>query len=96
MAKRTRRERRLEGDKPKQFTPKAAPAASLFVEEDSSVMTTEEFTSAPAKIAQTAPVNNRKVVNFAQEYFYVYSELTTILIITALMFGVIMGLSFVI
>jgi hypothetical protein len=36
------------------------------------------------------------MVNFAQEYFYVYRELVTILIITVLMFGVMIVLSFVI
>ncbi|NJO00238.1 MAG: hypothetical protein HC875_42030 [Anaerolineales bacterium] len=90
MAKRTRRERRFEGDKqPGQFAPSAAPAE----ERVTSPALSEEFVPAPA-----APLNNRKTaaVNFAQEYFYEYGELQTILIITAILFVAMMGMSLVI
>lgn len=92
MAKRTRRERRFEGDKqPGQFAPKAAPAE----ERVTSPALSEEFVPAPA---MAAPLNNRKTaaVNFAQEYFYEYGELQTILIITAILFVAMMAMSFVI
>jgi hypothetical protein len=95
MAKRTRRERRFEGDKqPRQFTPKAAPAGEGMA----APALSEEFVPAPAMAAQAAPLNNRKTaaVNFAQEYYYEYGELKTILIITAILFVAMMGMSFVI
>lgn len=94
MAKRSRRERRLDVEKQKPFTPKAA----LAPEVEPSPMPVEEFTPAVAKVAQPAPVSSRKVasINFAHEYYYVYHELITILILTALMFAVMAGLSFTI
>jgi hypothetical protein len=95
MAKRTRRERRFEGDKqPPQFTPKAAPAAETVL----SPALNEEFVPAPAMAAQPAALNNRKAaaVNFAQEYYYEYGELKNILIITAILFVAMVGMSFVI
>ena len=39
---------------------------------------------------------SRRMANFAKEYFYVYHELRTILIVAILMFAVLFGLSFVI
>ncbi len=92
MAKRTRRERRLESDKqPDQFVPKAAPVGESIP----SPALSEEFVSTPA---MAAPLNNRKTVavNFAQEYYYEYGELQKILIITAILFVAMMGMSFVI
>jgi hypothetical protein len=96
MAKRSRRERRLDLEKQKQLTPKAAPAELPALEAAASTTGPEEFTPAPAKMAQAAPLNNRKAVNFAQEYYYVYGELVTILSLTVIMFAVMAGLSFVI
>jgi hypothetical protein len=98
MAKRSRRERRLDVEKQKQFTPKAAPAGAPASEVEPSTMPTEEFTPAPAKVLQPAPVSSRKTatINFAHEYYYVYHELITVLIITAIMFAVMAGLSFTI
>ncbi|MBE7468119.1 MAG: hypothetical protein DPW09_13790 [Anaerolineae bacterium] len=95
MAKRTRRERRLEGDKqPGQFVPKTAPAGENIPLPTLS----EEFVPTPAMAAQAAPLNNRKTaaVNFAQEYYYEYGELRTILIITAILVVAMVGMSFVI
>ncbi len=90
MAKRTRRERRLETGKPR-----PTPAVGFPTEPE---LYTPAATPPPsAKAAEAAPANNRKTsVNFAQEYFYVYREVTTILILTLLMFVVMIGLSFVI
>ncbi len=90
MAKRSRRERRLETDKPRPFSPVYTPTEPA------------EAGQVPVppipRAAEPATVNARKVVavNFAQEYFYVYSEFKTMLVITALMFVVMVGLSFVI
>lgn len=90
MAKRSRRERRSETDKPKTFSSLYTPAEPV------------EAGEVPApfipRVAEPAMVNSRKAasINFAQEYFYVYSEFKTILIITVLMFVVMVGLSFVI
>jgi hypothetical protein len=98
MAKRTRRERRLETNKQNLFSPKTALVESPTAEEISSPTFSEEFVSAPAKSTQAAVVNNRKfaAVNFAQEYYYEYSELSKILVITVILFVVMIGLSFVI
>lgn len=99
MAKRTRRERRLEVEKQKPITPKAAPVEPPVVEADSPVIS-EIYAPASPKVAPAAPLSNRKaaapVVNFAQEYRHEYGELTTILTITAILFAVMIGLSFVI
>lgn len=96
MAKRTRRERRFEAEKQKPITPKTAPAEIPAVD-TASPMTTEVYTPASPQIAQAAPLNNRKAaaVNFAEEYRHEYRELTTILTISAIMFAVMIGLSFV-
>jgi hypothetical protein len=98
MAKRTRRERRLEVDKQKPVTPKTVPPEESTADL-SAPLITEASTPALSKSAQATPLNNRKMaaeINFAQEYHYVYSELTIILIITAILFAVMIGLSFVI
>ena len=43
-----------------------------------------------------APANNRKLINFAQEYFYVYHDMRNVVIIGLVMFAVMTALSFVI
>lgn len=53
--------------------------------------------SAPSgKTVDIASSNNRKAVNFAQEYLYVYKEMRNILMISVVMLIVLVGLSFVI
>lgn len=97
MAKRTRRERRLDVEKQKPAALKASPVEPSLVEADSPVVS-EIYTPVSPVAAQAAPLNNRKaaaVVNFAQEYRHEYRELTTILIISGIMFAVMIGLSFV-
>ena len=95
MAKRSRRERRQEIGKQRVFTtPQITPIESPAAEAVPPVVRDPLIPS--LKAAQATPATNRKVVNFAQEYFYVYSELRNILIITVLMFAVMVGLSFVI
>src|SRR5262245_48075754 len=97
MAERTRRERRFDADRQKSFAPKAAPAESPTLDIVPAAGLTEEFVPAPMRVSQAAPMTNRKaaaLVNFAQEYYYEYSELSHILIITAILFVVMIGLSF--
>jgi hypothetical protein len=92
MAKRSRRERRLETEKPKSFSPVYTPM-------ESSLDAEEAMAPMMAKAAEPVLINNRKAtaaVNFAQEYFYVYSEFKTIFVITVIMFVVMVGLSYVI
>jgi len=43
-----------------------------------------------------APTSNRKWVDFATEYYYVYLEMRNVVIIGGLMFAVLIGLSFAI
>ncbi len=89
MAKRTRRERRQETDK------RQAPTPGLF----SPLATdSEAIPSGPAAQLETpiSPVPNRKVVNFAQEYYHVYVELRNIVIISILLFVVMWALQFLI
>jgi hypothetical protein len=43
-----------------------------------------------------APANNRKLINFSQEYFYVYHDMRNVVIIGLLMFAIMTALSFVI
>ena len=89
MAKKSRRARRQETQK----QPKPTVVAPPVVTED---------VAAPKKAApvtpqaEAAPVNNRKSVNFAQEYFYVFYDMRSVLIISVLMFVVLVALSFAI
>ncbi len=83
MAKKSRRTRRQETQK----QPKPAPTPQPVI------------TEAPVPAAlpvEPAPATNRKGVNFAQEYFHVYFDMRTVLIISALMFVVLIALSFAI
>jgi len=43
-----------------------------------------------------APANNRKLIDFAQEYYYVFYDMRNIVLIGLLMFAVMVGLSFAI
>ena len=95
MAKRSRRERRQEPGKQRQFTPPPITPVESPAAEVAPPVVRDELVL-PLKAAQATPANNRKTINFAQEYFYVYSELRNILIITVLMIAVMVGLSFVI
>jgi hypothetical protein len=58
-------------------------------------------TTAPPPVAETPapvtePVANRKGVNFAGEYFYVYFDMRNMLLISVLMFVILIALSFAI
>jgi hypothetical protein len=89
MAKRSRRERRQEIDK------RRVPTPGLF-----SPLETDSQDIPSGMVAQVetpiSAVPNRKVVNFAQEYYHVYVELRNIIIISILMFVVMWVLQFLI
>jgi hypothetical protein len=89
MAKRSRRERRQEIDK------RRVPTPGLF---SLPATDSEDIPSGPAAQAETpiAAAPNRKVVNFAQEYYHVYVELRNIIVISILMFVVMWALQFLI
>jgi hypothetical protein len=90
MAKRSRRERRLETEKQRPIPGESVPALAEAFEPVARLA----MPTGP-KGAEAVTTNNKKsVINFAQEYFYVYSELKTILVVTMLMFVVMIGLSF--
>jgi hypothetical protein len=95
MAKRSRRERRQEIGKQRQFFAPPITSVEPAEAEAEPSLVGDEFPP-PLKAAQAAPLNNRKALNFAQEYFYVYTELKNVLIITVLMLAVMIGLGFVI
>ena len=90
MAKRSRRARRQLIEKRKRRLPdtttaKVTPAGVAPPD-----------TPVSAETVEPGPSTSRKVVEFVQEYFYVYRELRNIFIIAAVMFAVLVGLSFVI
>ena len=84
MAKRSRRTRRQQAAKQKQSTVSPAIQDEIeSIEEEPEISETIEETAIP-----------RKVVNFAREYYYVYTELRNILIVAIIMFVVMVGLAF--
>jgi hypothetical protein len=82
MAKKSRRVRRQEAAKPKQILD--TPQVEVSLEQAQQLQV-----STPA--LQPAP---RKVVNFAQEYLYVYIELRNVFIVALIMFAVMFGLAY--
>jgi hypothetical protein len=90
MAKRSRRARRQQIEKQKRKAPDTTTAKVT----PAGVATPD--TTVSTETVDPGPSTRRKVVNFAQEYFYVYRELRNIFMIAVLMFAVLVGLSFVI
>ncbi len=88
-SKKSRRARRQEIEKQRQKTADAAvtPEVAPAVEAQP---TPEAVEVAPS------PKFNRKAVNFAQEYFYVYTELRNIFVIAVIMFIIMVGLLYVV
>jgi hypothetical protein len=90
MAKRSRRARREE-------TPKQAKATAA-----TPAVAVQETIGLPAKTPATAPkveamlANQRKTLDFAQEYFFVFYDIRNVAIIGVLMFVVLVVLSFAI
>lgn len=88
-SRKSRRARRLEAEKQRQHI--AGPAKTSEVEPSI------ETPPPPALIeTPSSPEFRRKSVNFAQEYFYVYTELRNILIIAVIMFALMVGFLYVI
>jgi hypothetical protein len=90
MAKRSRRTRRQQIEKQKRRIPDTT--AAKVIPDD---VVAPDTPVSPETVGR-GPVTSRKMVNFAQEYFYVYQELRNIFIIAVVMFAVLVGLSFVI
>lgn len=61
---------------------------------DQIVTTAEAEALAPAADAPRGP--GRKTVNFGEEYFYVYREMRSILLVAVVMFVVMVGLAYLI
>ena len=89
MAKKSRRVRRQEIQK----QPKPVDAAQP---EAAEVVAVPQAAAPVVREAQTGPVNNRKTINFAQEYFYVYFDMRNVVVISVFMFAVLVALSFAI
>jgi hypothetical protein len=88
-SRKSRRARRLEAEKQRQNI-----AGSAKIPE---VETSIETAATPAVVESPAsPEVRRKSVNFAQEYFYVYTELRNIFIIAVIMFTLMVGFLYVI
>ena len=82
MAKRSRRTRRQAKQKQTVTSPPIKDEVEPLVEEP-----------AIPEVVKETPVP-RNVVDFAQEYFYVYTELRNILIVAIIMFIVMAGLAY--
>ena len=97
-SKKSRRTRRQETEKQKQQATQniTVEASAEAISDDAPVVVKANLPASTANGAASAPAASRKTINFAQEYFYVYGELRNILIVALLMFGVLIGLSFVI
>ena len=89
MAKRSRRDRRLESNKSPRTTPQPRPATAATPVTEAKASPVSE-----APLIEAAPT--RKMVDFAREYFYVFQELQTIAIVAVVMFIVLIGLSYII
>ena len=84
-SKKSRRVRRQETVKPKQNGGSAATVQSAG--------RVQAPTPAPVKPAPT-PAVPRKVVNFVEEYHYVYTELRNVSLVAVAMFIIMVGLSY--
>jgi hypothetical protein len=51
-------------------------------------------TSAPVVQAVAPPVVNGKIDDFAQEYYYVYTDMRNVIILSAGLFALMLGLGF--
>ena len=89
MAKKSRRTRRLETQK----QPKSTVVARPVIEE---VAVTPAAPAPAPKKTEAAAIINHKIVNFAQEYSYVYYEMRNVLVISVVMLVVLVVLSFAI
>ena len=86
MAKRSRRVRKQQSSKPTP-QPVAAPVQPTPVAEKPQPAAVEKQKPAPQPAAN-------KLVNFAEDYFYVYTELRNVTIVAVLMFVIMFGLAY--
>jgi hypothetical protein len=92
MAKKSRRLRRQESsERQRRLTPESQSSPLAESPAPAIAVPVEVNATSPAE-----PALRRKTVNLAQDYFYVYQELRTVLIVAVLMLIVLVGLSFVI
>ena len=90
-AKKSRRTRRQEAEKQRQRTDTSSVVEAIEVEP------VVETSPEPEAIEETpTPQIRRKVVDFSQEYFYVYTDLRNIAIISLVLFVIMVGLLYVI
>jgi hypothetical protein len=90
MAKKSRRDRREETQKQTKAT--IAPPVEKVAE--SAELPVPATTTTPKVI--TTPENQRKTLDFAQEYFHVYFDVRNVVLVGALLFAILIGLAFVI
>ena len=85
MAKRSRRARKQTTEK-RQKTPVAVKQPPV-----EKIEKTEAVSPAPV---ETAPTPVRKVVDFAENYYYVYTDLRNVGLIAVIMFALMFGLGY--
>lgn len=90
MAKKSRRARREETQKQTK-TPIAPPVETVV---ESAELPVKATATTPSVAAM--PENQRKTLDFAREYFHVYYDVRNVVLIGALMFVVLVALSFAI
>jgi hypothetical protein len=86
MAKRSRKERKVETEKRQSqvdLPQQPAPVAPVEV----AAPVSQPVEAAPAAVRKT-------VVDFAQEYYYVYTDLRTVAVIAVIMFALMFGLGY--
>jgi methionyl-tRNA formyltransferase len=91
MAKKSRRARREETQKQPKAT--IAPPPVITVAESAELPVLAPTTT--PKVVTTQE-NQRKTLDFAQEYFHVYFDVRNVVLIGALLFAVLIALAFVI
>jgi hypothetical protein len=87
-SKKSRRARRQKSEKSRQQSEVKAPATTVEVD--------EVAVEPEVEIAASQPALQRKVVNFANEYHYVYTDLRNMLVIAVVLFVVMFGLLYII
>ena len=87
-SKKSRRVRRQESEKLRQQSEVKAPVTT--VEAD------DVATEPKVEVSASQPALQRKVVNFAQEYYYVYTDLRNMLFFAVVLFVVMFGLLYII
>ena len=90
-AKKSRRARRQEAEKQRQKTGTSRVVETVEVEPVKETLPEPE-----AVEAAPIPQIHRKAVDFAREYFYVYTDIRNIFVITLVLFVIMIGLLYII